>query len=483
GVRIMECRWRNPWFARCQGQTSRSWHLASFEAKTGQRWRPPALAGLETFQVKVENGKVFLRQSSVPKKSIRIDESRCFVVAGAGAAAVAAASQLRQEGYTGRIILVSEETDLPYDRPSLTKAYLLGQRLDEDILLRQAADYEADGMELLPGRSVVRVQRKEKKLILEGGQQLCYEKLLLATGARPRKLSAPGAELPGVFYLRRLAEARVIRQRLAEVRKAVVVGSGFLGLEVAATLREKGIEVHLVTPEVIPLVRILGREAGEYFLKLHRKNGVFFHPECRVSFSGKNRVEQVHLSNGEKIEADIVVAGVGVEIDLNYLEGTGLATAEGVIVDQRQKTADPDIFAAGDLARMLDPFDGCYRRMEHWAEAQRQGQEAARAMLGLSPGEPWVPFFWTRQYQVTFRYVGYGSKFDTVVTRGYPAAGEFLCGYFLQNRLVAVSGVGKTEDLVWLREILRRKLVVSQSQFASEDFDLKQFVGLKEEKP
>lgn len=443
------------------------WHLAKFDLKTGQVQSPPALTDLESYQVKVEEGMVFVRRSVKAKKAATVKEKPCFVILGAGAAGTAAALELRRCGFDGRIVLVSKETELPYDRPSLTKEYLTGAWTDQDIILKSAKDYQDEGIEIFWGSKVVEIKTSVKKVILQKGGELSYDKLLLATGASPRRLRMKGAELPGFFYLRSRQDAQAIRQWLPGCEKAVVIGSGFLGLEVASSLRKKALKVSVVTPDILPLNHILGKEVGEFFYRLHQSQGVIFYLENRVvSVSGRSRVEAVTLSDGQKVEAELVIAGAGIELELDYARKTELFTDQGVIVDEKQRTSDPDIMAAGDIALVPSSVPGQRLRVEHWAEAQRQGQQAARSMLGLFSGETGVPFFWTRQYNTTLRYVGFTGNFDTAVIRGRFDQNDFLVGYFYQGRPVGFGGVGRTQELVLLGELLRKKVSINKEEFA-----------------
>ncbi|MCM8768846.1 MAG: FAD-dependent oxidoreductase [Candidatus Omnitrophica bacterium] len=458
----------------CGGQVVCPWHQARFDLNTGRPLSPPGLKLLEVYQVRVVEGMVLVEQRLQTEKVVKVTSNRQIVIAGAGAAGVAAAMTLRRCGFDGQVTVISPESDWPYDRPSLTKDYLLGSASEEKIALFSPEDYQRNGIQFLFGRKVVGVQRGERKILLDNGQALSYEKLILATGGQPRKLGLAGAKMPGVFYLRTKRQALTIREYLPGVNRVVVIGSGFLGLETAASLRKKGLEVYVVTPENFPLGRIFGEHVGKYFLKIHQGKGINFYRQSRVvELISCPQGIAVLVDRGERVEAEMVIVGVGMEVDTSYLEKTGLNEIAGVPVDTRQRTADPDILAAGDLALVPDWLDGGRQRVEHWAEAERQGQEAARSVLELSPGEAGVPFFWTTQYNILFRYVGFSGKFDQVCFRGYPEEGNFLAGYFYQGRIAGCGGVGFQEELMTIRELLASRIPVKPEQFTDSNFDLR----------
>jgi NADPH-dependent 2,4-dienoyl-CoA reductase/sulfur reductase-like enzyme len=353
---------------------------------------------------------------------------------------------LRSEGYEGVVEMIGADPAEPYDRPNLSKDYLAGTAQPEWLPLRDPAWYRENGVLLRPGRRVAALELSEKRLTLDDGAAVAYDVLLLATGAEPIRLPVPGADRPNVYYLRTLADADRIAAACAGARRAAVIGASFIGLEVAASLRTRGLEVHVVAPEAIPMARILGPELGAHIKALHESHGVIFHLEDTAIEIGEGALK---LNSGGVVEADFTVVGVGVRPNLTLAETAGLAIDRGVLVDEYLKTSAPDVYAAGDIARWPDRITGENIRVEHWVAAERQGQTAARNMLGAKERFDAAPFFWSQHYDQVVAYVGHAPSWDRVELSGDPASGDCAVVYYRGDRKLAVATLGR--DLESLR--------------------------------
>jgi NADPH-dependent 2,4-dienoyl-CoA reductase/sulfur reductase-like enzyme len=361
-----------------------------------------------------------------------------IVMVGGGAAAFAAAEQLRREGYPGSLVMLSNDDAPPVDRPNLSKDYLAGNAPEDWMPLRPESFYAEQGIELRLNSTVARVDVAAREVVLDDGSRVPYERLLLATGAEPVRLALPGMDLPHVHTLRTLRDSRAMIARASASRRAVVLGASFIGLEVAASLRARGLEVHVVAPEKRPMERILGPQLGDFVRALHEEHGVVFHLEDTPASIDERRV---HLKSGAALDADLVVAGVGVRPRTALAESAGLALDRGVLVDARLETSVPGIFAAGDIARWPDPHSGESIRVEHWVVAQRQGQTAALNMLGLRQSFDAVPFFWSQHYDVPINYVGHAPAWDELDIDGDIAARDCAVRYKRGGRVLAVATI------------------------------------------
>jgi NADPH-dependent 2,4-dienoyl-CoA reductase/sulfur reductase-like enzyme/nitrite reductase/ring-hydroxylating ferredoxin subunit len=417
------------------------WHHACFSLKTGEALRAPALNPLPCFGVEERAGKLFVVGERAPGKApapVRTPES--VVIVGAGAAGNAAAETLRREGYAGRLTLVGAESSVPYDRPNLSKDYLAGNAPEEWIPLRSAEDYAKQGIDLLLGSRVDRINLAAKEVVLANGTKLGYGGLLLATGADPVRLTMRGSDLPHVHYLRSLADSRAIIAKCARVKRAVVVGASFIGLEVTAALRARGIDVTVVAPETVPLGRVLGDGIGGAIRELHEARGVSFRLGARlVSIDAAH----VTLDGGEKIAADLVVLGIGVRPVTALAAAAGVAIDRGVVVDEYLRTSVPDVFAAGDIARWPYARTGERIRVEHWVVAERQGQVAAMNILGRRRPFDAVPFFWSVHYDVTVSYVGYADGWDRIDVSGDIAARDCSVAFRRGDATLAIATIGR----------------------------------------
>ncbi len=423
------------------GETIRCpWHHACFSLRTGEALRAPALDPLPCYRVEREDGRIFVREK-LPREAVKpcpAASLRRIAIVGGGAAGNAAAETLRREGYDGELVLFSAENSLPCDRPNLSKDYLAGSAPEEWVFLRSAQFYREQEITIELGKPVVGLDAGTRALRLGDGPQVAFDAILLATGAAPRRLSVPGAVLPHVLTLRSLADCRAIIARAAEGRRAVVVGASFIGLEAAAALSTRGVAVSVVAPEAVPMERVLGPDVGAFLRKLHEEHGVRFHLGAGVAAI---EPEEVALSNGEHLPADLVLCGIGVVPETALAAEAGLAVGNGVLVNPFLETSAAGIFAAGDIASWPDRLSGERIRIEHWVVAERQGRIAARNMLGLRKRCDIVPFFWTQQYDVSLSYVGHAPEWDKAELEGSPSERDCRVGYFTNERKRAVATI------------------------------------------
>jgi apoptosis-inducing factor 3 len=429
------------------GETVRCpWHHACFSLRTGAAVRAPALNPVSCWRVERQERTVYVREKleTAPPPALTSPKlPRTIVIIGGGAAANAASETLRNEGFSGVITMVSADESGPYDRPNLSKGFLAGTAEADWIPLRSPDFYKKHGIDLRLATRVAAIDPANRKLQLGDGSVLAFDALLLATGAEPIRLVIPGSDLPHVHYLRTLADSRSLIARVLKARRAVVIGASFIGLEVAASLRARGVEVDVVAPEAIPMERILGPDAGNFVRQIHADHGVRFHlGTTAVSITEKS----VALKNGETIDADLVVAGIGVRPLTSLAEQAGLLIDRGVVVNAYLETQAPGIFAAGDIARWPDRLTGEPIRVEHFVVAERQGQTAARNILGAQERFDAVPFFWTEQYDLQIAYVGHAERWDKLEIDGSLAARDCAISYYLGGRKLAVATIGRDHE-------------------------------------
>ena len=374
--------------------------------------------------------------------------SETFVIVGAGLAGGGAAASLRQEGFEGRVILVGAEPQPPYERPPLSKEYLRGELSFESALVQPPGFYDESGIETRFGVRATRVAAVDRVVELEGGERVAYDKLLITTGGQNRHFPIPGLDLEGIYDLRTVADSDRIRAEIAPGRRAVVVGMGFIGSEVAASLRRSGVDVVVVDRNEVPLRRVLGEEVGRVMEGIHRDHGVSMVFEDTVAaFEGAGRVERVTTARGRRIECDFVVVGLGSEPVTDLLAGTGARIDNGVVVDEYLRTDVEGIYAAGDVANHYHPVFERRIRVEHWQNALKQGPAAARAMLGK--GEPYdeVPWFWSDQYEHNLQYAGFHTEWDELVVRGSMDERNFVAFYRKDERVLAAVAINRGKDV------------------------------------
>jgi NADPH-dependent 2,4-dienoyl-CoA reductase/sulfur reductase-like enzyme/nitrite reductase/ring-hydroxylating ferredoxin subunit len=426
------------------------WHHACFSLRTGEPLRAPALKPVARWEVEQRDGKIFVGKEIEPdeliaeRKTIDVASAPASVViVGAGAAGNAAAEMLRREGYEGPVTMIAVEDGVPYDRPNLSKDYLAGSAPEEWIPLRTPEFYAQHSIELVLGRRVTEIDIGAKRVMLDDGSTRGFAALLLATGAEPIHLPTPASPGSQVFYLRSLEDSRAIIAATSSAKSAVVIGGSFIGLEAAAALRTRGLDVHVVAPESRPLEKILGAELGDFVRALHEKKGVVFH----LGHTAKQiDASSVTLDDGTTLKADFVVIGVGVRPRDELASKAGLSMDRGVVVNEYLETSAPGIYAAGDIARYPDSISGARIRIEHWVVAERQGQVAARNILGKRDRFDQAPFFWSQHYDQSISYVGHAEKWDAVEIDGSVVDGDCVVRYLAGGKVLAVATVGRDRE-------------------------------------
>ncbi|RUV02951.1 pyridine nucleotide-disulfide oxidoreductase [Mesorhizobium sp. M6A.T.Cr.TU.017.01.1.1] len=419
------------------------WHHACFDLRTGEALRAPAFSPLACWSVEQRDDRIFVgekrkRTVSKPRNGSSGQVPEKIVIVGGGAAGFAAAEKLRREHYQGSIVMLSNDEAPPVDRPNLSKDYLAGKAPESWIPLRGESFYSKNDIDLRLNANVASIDTRSGEIVLADGTRTPYDRLLLATGAEPVRLTIQGADQPHVHTLRSFADCKAIIERATTARRAVVLGASFIGLEVAAALRSREIEVHVVAPEKRPMERILGPQMGDFIRALHEENGVVFHLEDTASSIDGSKVK---LSSGDTLAADFVVAGIGVRPRTGLAETAGLILDRGVVVNAFLETSAPGIFAAGDIARWPDPHSGENIRVEHWVVAERQGRTAALNMLGHREKFVAVPFFWSQHYDVPINYVGHAAQWDEIVVDGDILAKDCLLRFKREGRTLAVASI------------------------------------------
>jgi NADPH-dependent 2,4-dienoyl-CoA reductase/sulfur reductase-like enzyme/nitrite reductase/ring-hydroxylating ferredoxin subunit len=435
------------------------WHHACFDLRTGEALRAPALRPVTCWRVEQRGGKILVREKlQQPKAEPRGKQAGGapdrIVIVGGGAAGFAAAEMLRRVHYQGNIVMLSNDDAPPVDRPNLSKDYLAGNAQEDWVPLRPDSFYAKNGIDLRLKTKVTGIDVQGRKVQLVDGSTVAYDRLLLATGAEPVRLTIPGAEQPHVHTLRSLGDCKAIIDNAKAARRAVVMGASFIGLEVAASLRARGLEVHVVAPDKRPMERVLGPQMGDFIRALHEEHGVIFHLEdMATAIDGKH----VTLKSGGTLEADLVVAGIGVRPRIALAEAAGLAIDRGVTVNAYLQTSEPTIFAAGDIARWPDPHLGEMIRVEHWVVAERQGQTAALNMLGYREKFDAVPFFWSQHYEVPINYVGHAEQWDELAIDGNIAGKDCLVRFRRSGRTLAVVTIFRDVESLGAELAMERK--------------------------
>ncbi len=434
-------------------------HHACFSLRTGEALRAPAFDPIARWRVEVLGDVVFVREKlPAPAAPPPLDKAKTpesIVIIGGGAAGSAAADMLRREGYAGPVTMISADADLPVDRPNLSKDYLAGEAQDDWMPIWPAETYKERGIDLKLQSRVSAIDPASRSIQLENGTRLSYGALLIATGADPVHPPIPGADSSQVLYLRTYADARAIVERAQSAKHVIVIGASFIGLEVSAALRARGIAIDVIAPEHTPLERVMGPDIGRLVQTLHEAQGVVFHlGQSLASVDGRT----VTLGNGEKLDTDFVVMGVGVRPALGLAEKAGLAIDKGIAVNEFLETSAPGIFAAGDVARWPDPNTGERIRVEHWVVAQRMGQTAARNLLGRRERFDAVPFFWSRHYDTSIQYVGHAERWDAIHIDGSLEARDCAVTYTLGGKRLAVATIKRRRESLEAEAAFERRV-------------------------
>jgi apoptosis-inducing factor 3 len=424
------------------------WHHACFDLRTGEALRAPALSPIACWSVDQNDGKIFVREKRAhaepkPRSKPTSPAPQQIVIVGGGAAGFAAVEMLRREEYHGSLVMLSNDDASPVDRPNLSKDYLAGSAPEDWVPLRPDSFYSENDIDLRLATNVVGIDWHSREVALADGSNVPYDRLLLATGAQPVRLSIPGADQPHVHTLRSLANCRAIIEHAKTARRVVVLGASFIGLEVAAALRARKLEVHVVAPDKRPMERILGPQMGDFVRSLHEEHGIVFHLEDTANSIDGN---QVKLKGGGTLAADLVVAGIGVRPRVQLAEKAGLTVDRGVVVNAYLETSAPGVFAAGDIARWPDKYSGANIRVEHWVVAERQGQTAALNMMGNREPFAAVPFFWSQHYDVPINYIGHAEKWDEIAIEGDIAAKDCVVRYKQKGRTQAIASIYRDRE-------------------------------------
>ena len=447
------------------------WHHACFNITTGDLEEPPALDALVSYEVKIEGDQVNIhipddgsdRRTPAMTKRAAGDE-RLFAIVGGGAAGYVAAQTLREDGFMGRVVLITRERNLPYDRPNLSKEYLQGRAEPEWLPLRPDEFFTEHDIEIFSSRAVERVDASQKTVQFADGEILECDAILIATGGEPRKLPFQSDDQENVFLLRSHADSDAIIAVAEKGKRAVLIGGSFIGMEVTASLVARGCDVTVVTPDSVPFQKTLGKEIGNLLQSVHEQNGVNFKLGAHVTgFDGTRKIEAVILENGERLNADLVVVGIGVKPATQFLVGVDLHLDGGVIVDEYMCVAD-GIYAAGDIAWFPSALTGERQRIEHWRTAQQQGRIAAHNMAGKKTAYDGVPFFWTRQFDVGLLYVGHATSWDEIIFQGGVSAQNFLAFYVKEDSVLAVAGMSRDRDMAAIEELMRLHKMPSATQ-------------------
>jgi NADPH-dependent 2,4-dienoyl-CoA reductase/sulfur reductase-like enzyme/nitrite reductase/ring-hydroxylating ferredoxin subunit len=425
------------------GRVHCPWHHACFDLLTGEAVQPPALRSLDRWVVEERDGRIRVTGRAKAERPLRTpaESPESVAIIGGGAAGDSAAATLRAEGYAGPITIFERDGDAPCDRPNLSKDYLAGNAPEEWIALRSPDWFGEQGIEVIRAE-VRRLDADVRRLRWGDGEERSFGAILIATGAEPVRLRVRAAGGARLFHLRTVADSRAIIDAAETAKRAVIAGASFIGLEVAASLRARDLEVHVVAPEDLPLARVMGQDIGRFVRELHERKGVRFHMGRTIE---SIRVDHVVLDDGMRIEADLVVAGIGVKPRVGLAESAGLDVDNGIVVDERLRTSASGIWAAGDTASWPDPRLGKHVRVEHWVVAQRMGQHAARSILGAPESFDAAPFFWSQHYDAVIAYVGHAPHWDDAKLEGDPSEMDCAVTFSREGRRLAVATIFRDE--------------------------------------
>ncbi|MBD3401417.1 Rieske 2Fe-2S domain-containing protein [candidate division GN15 bacterium] len=455
------------------------WHHATFDIRSGDLLEPPSRDGLCSYPVEIEDGDVYVRvpeqlpASCPPDMTDTKDSDRTCLILGAGAAGNAAAQSMRENGFTGRIVMVTRESRLPYDRPNLSKEYLQGQAEPDWIPLRDEKFYKDHGIEIMSEREATAIDTEKQTAIFKDGESIQYDQLLLATGGVPRSLDVPGSDLDGVFTLRSHDDADRIIEAADNASRAVVVGASFIAMEVAASLRERDVTVTVVAPEDTPMESVFGEQFGRAIQHRYEGEGITFKMKAGVAeFAGSDKLEKVILDSDESLDADFVVVGIGVDPATKTLDGLQLESDGSVRVDDHLRVTD-NVYAAGDVATFTDWRTDRPIRIEHWRTAEQHGRLAGANMAGGDETYRGVPFFWTSLGQLQVGYVGHCPEWDDIIFDGEVKSESFIAYFVHGDAVRAAVGVGRGEELAAVDELMRRDELPSPDALRVGDVDLR----------
>jgi 3-phenylpropionate/trans-cinnamate dioxygenase ferredoxin reductase subunit len=401
-----------------------------------------------------------------------------LIIVGASLAGAKAAEALRERGFEGRVVLIGSEPERPYERPPLTKDYVRGESERDKVFVHDPGFYDEHQIELISGVTATAIDAAHSKVTLESGDELEYDRLLITTGAEPRRINVPGAGLDGIHYLRTLDDSTVLRERLNAGGRVAVVGAGWIGSEFAASARQRGLEVALIDPLELPNARVFGSEVGSFYRDVHAQHGVeLLLGDGVESFVGDGSVKAVKTSSGKTVDCDFAVVGIGVAPRVDLARQAGVEVDDGIVVDQRLASSVPNVFAAGDVAGAWHPFFQQRIRVEHWANALNQGPAAARSMLGDETSYDRLPYFFSDQYDVGMEYSGHARDWDRVVIRGDRDSGEFIAFWLHERRVVAGMNVNVWDVNEHVQALIRSREQVDVSALTDPDTSLQSLVG------
>ena len=459
------------------------WHNACFSLRTGKLLEPPAFNDLTSYPTSIESETVYVElpdeeteESVVPdlagQDATSVKEDRTFVIIGGGAAGCAAAQMLRQMKFTGRIVLLTTESKPPYDRTKLSKAYLQQDKAQDPDLLRPLSFYQRYDIDLRTTAKVTKLDAKTQTITYGDGETIGYDALLIATGGKVRKIPMDGADLTNVFTLRQAQDARAILEASRQAKQVVIVGAGFIGMEVASSLNQQGLDVTIVASNAVPFEHVLGEKVGRLMQQIHESHGVKFRLDSKVSgFKGDGKVESVELESGEVLPADMVVVGIGVKPATDFIEGIVLDEDDKSVPVNQYLQAAPNVYAAGDIVQFPHFMTGESVRIEHWRLAMQHGRNAAKNMMGENVAFKSVPFFWTGQYNVNLRYIGHAEDWEDVVIKGSLEDKSFLAFYIKEQQVLAVAGIGRDRDIAAISELLGTSKMLDVNTLRAEEID------------
>ncbi len=456
------------------------WHNACYNAADGTHLSPPGRDNLANFPIEIKSDTVYVELPDTLTEHLTPElaspdsdsDSRSFVIVGGGAAGEAAAQMLRQVGFQGKITMLTADSEIPYDRTKLSKAYLQSDEAQSSPALRSADFYQKHGIEIKTSAKVTRIDVESQQLTYSGDTSLSYDSLLIATGGEVNQLPIDGSDLANVFPLRKVQDANAILDAVGDAKKAVIIGAGFIGMETAASLTQQGLEVTVVAPNKVPFEKVLGESVGQLFQQVHESKGVQFKLGTKAkALKGKERVETVELESGEQLPADLVIVGVGVKPATYFVEGLLLDEKTGSILVNQYLQATPSVYAAGDVTQFPHFITGQPTHIEHWQLAMQQGRIAACNMAGQQVTFKAVPFFWTGQFDIKLRYVGHSENYDDIVIQGSLEDQSFLSFYVEDDQVMAAAGIGRDRDIAAISELFRLRKMPTAQEIKSADID------------